>query len=271
MSYFVYVYKDVYEMIKFKVYGLVDPRNNKICYIGITRKLLKRRLYQHNNPSDNNLCKIAKLSRHLKGKQLKFNIVELESCKDEIGMYDKEIYYINLYKSLNYRLYNIQPGGKITINDAESYKRSSITKLKNKENYNYLKGEDSPHTELTDEIVINIFALIKKGYNNCDIQEYYNNKYNISIIKAIRSGQNFKHLFKKYLNLKIPSIKNSSDSSYTGYQKVEIIKLIENDNSIEEIHNIFNKISLSDLRRIKNKVIWKPVWKVFKIMSAISE
>ena len=109
---------------KYKIYGLIDPRTNKICYIGYTTQLLRKRLLQHLNPISGNRSKIAKLHRHLKKKDLKLLIVEIYNCENEDDMYNKEIFYISYFNKLGYNLKNIQEGGKITINNKESYLKS---------------------------------------------------------------------------------------------------------------------------------------------------
>jgi predicted GIY-YIG superfamily endonuclease len=77
----------------YKIYGLINPKTNKICYIGYTTQTLKRRLQQHLNPILENKSKIAKLSRSLKRQDLKLTIVEICQCIDVNDMYEKEIYY----------------------------------------------------------------------------------------------------------------------------------------------------------------------------------
>ena len=255
----------------YKIYGLIDPRTNKICYIGYTTQLLKTRLLQHLNPIPNNLSKIAKLHRYLKRNGLKLSIIEICNCKNEEEMYEKEIFYISHFKNIGYDLKNIQKGGKITINEEESYLKSKRTRLKNKKNYTTYRGENSPISLLTNNEVINIYNLIKKGYNNEDIYKFYNDKCTLSVIKAIRSGQNWKELFDINMKEFIPSIKSSSNECYTGYQKVKIVDLISKNYELCHIHKWFNKISKSDLKRIKNKIIWNPVWKVYKQISAYNK
>lgn len=256
---------------KYKIYGLIDPRTNKICYIGFTQQGLKKRLTQHLNPKPTNESKIAKLHRFLKSKNLKLTIVEIENCKSLEDMYDKEIYYISYYKNLGYKLKNIQDGGKIGVNSEESYNKFRKSMIKNKSDHNYLKGELNRLALLSNNEVLNIYNLIIKGYNNEDIYHFYKDKCKLSTIKAIRSGQTWKDLFNTNLNIKIPSIKSSSKDCYTGYQKLKIIDLINKDYELNHIHKWFNKISKSDLKRIKNKVIWNPVWKVYEQISAYNK
>lgn len=255
----------------YKIYGLIDPRTNKLCYIGYTTQTLKKRLRQHLNPKEENMCKIAKLQRYLNRYNKKLTIFEICNCKSEEEMYEKEIFYISHFKKLGYNLKNIQSGGKNTINDIESYKKFRKTHLKNKEFHNIKKCEESHLSKLSNNDVYEIYKLILKGYNNSDIFYYYKDKCKISCIKAIRNGKNWNSLFKEKLNIIIPSIKSSSNDCYTGYQKLKIIELIIKNYEIEHIQKWFNKVSKSDLKRIKNKNIWIPVWKTYEQISAYNK
>lgn len=256
---------------KYKIYGLIDPRTNKICYVGYTTQLLKSRLLQHLNPISQNLSKIAKLSKYLRKKNLKLSIVEICNCKNEEEMYEKEIFYISHFKELGYNLKNIQKGGKLTINEFESYLKFKKTRLKNKKNYGDYRGENSNCSLLKNNEVINIFNLIKKGYSNEDIYMFYKDRCTLSVIKSIRSGQNWKELFNIHMKVFISSIPSKNITSYRSYQKIKIIELINKNYELQHIHKWFKKISKSDLKRIKNKVIWKPVWKVYEQISAYNK
>ena len=46
------------------IYGLIDPRDSSLCYIGCTIRPRKERLRQHNNVPDTHKSKMANLSRH---------------------------------------------------------------------------------------------------------------------------------------------------------------------------------------------------------------
>jgi hypothetical protein len=255
----------------YKIYGLIDPRSNKLCYIGYTTQTLKNRLRQHLNPKDENMSKIAKLQRYLNKYDKKLSIIEICNCKSEEEMYEKEIYYISHFKSLGYTLKNIQPGGKITINNNESYRKFKKTHLKNKEFHKIKKCEESHLSKLTNKDVLKIYKLIIKGYNNLDIIFYFKDKCKISCVKSIRNGKNWSSLFKSHLDIIIPSIKSSSNDCYTGYQKLKIIDLIVKNYELDHINKWFNKISKSDLKRIKNKNIWVPVWKSHEQISAYNK
>lgn len=248
-------------MKKYLIYGLVDPRNNKICYIGMTSQKLKIRLRQHNNPKKDNLSKIAKLSRFLNKNKLKFSIVELYSCLDEQDMFEKEILFIKEYREKGYLLKNIQPGGLICDN---SYSSSSILRTSNKlkEYYNkniHKKGQDLYNSLFTDKEIIFIYKLIKDFYSNEEILKELNYKCKISAIKAIRTGSNWKHLWNKNFEEPIFSIKTEKNG-YSPRIKLKILDEIENGVDLNHISQKYKLLKKSDIKRICLKKLWTPVW-----------
>lgn len=257
--------------MKYKIYALVDPRNNKVCYIGCTYQNLNKRFLQHLNPIKTNQSKLAKLVRFLKNKSMKLSIIEIDNCSTKEEMYEKEIFHISDYKKRGYELKNIQDGGQININDKQSYLKFKKTHLNNKELHNYLKGEEARLSLLKNYEVLNIYELIKKGYNNEELYELYKDKCSLSAIKAIRAGQTWKTFYKINLNFKVVSIKNYDKNSYKSYQKLKIVDLIIKGYSIKHINKWFKKISISDLKRVQTKQIWQPVWKVHEQISAYNK
>ncbi len=95
------------------VYALVDPRNNNIRYIGVTKNLLHSRLNDHirearNNPQSGNKHKNYWI-KQLLNLDIKPRIILLEKCNDA---YDGEIWWISLFNALSFPpLVNIAKGG----------------------------------------------------------------------------------------------------------------------------------------------------------------
>jgi len=245
---------------KYKVYGLIHPKTNQICYIGYTKQLLNKRLSQHNCPKKNNMCYLAKCKRSLKNE--KFNIVLLKNYNTEEEMLKGEIDYISYYKSLNYKLYNLQEGGNKTSNTKESLKRMIITRNKNNK-WHSLKGEDHGQSLLSEIEVLDIYKLIKEFKSNRDILIDYPNLKRTTL-NQIRKGKTWKHLFVNHFTKSIPSLKNFSKHSYSSNIKIEIIKLINNNIDLKDINIKYNALTISDLNRIKCKQIWIPVWKLYE-------
>ena len=93
--------------MEIKIYGLVDPRDNTVRYVGKTKRDLNIRLSRHINdkPIHNNykynwIC-------NLKKNGLKPIIIELEIC-DETNWVDREQYWIQQFKTLT----NLTSGGE---------------------------------------------------------------------------------------------------------------------------------------------------------------
>jgi hypothetical protein len=93
--------------MEIKIYGLVDPKNNQIRYIGKTQQPLKRRLTQH--IYDNGLSNKYKYNwiNKLKNEGLKPQIIELETCNEE-NWVEREKFHIKN----NNNLTNLTDGGE---------------------------------------------------------------------------------------------------------------------------------------------------------------
>lgn len=251
----------------YQIYGLIHPISNKICYIGYSTQKLKTRLTQHNNPKDSNMSKIAKLRRSLKKQNLKLSIVLLKNCSSEEEMYKEEIFYISFFKKDGFKLYNLQDGGKLTGNPLESYIRSKKSRVNNEYFYKDIKGEKHHLAILSEKDVLKIYTLIKSNYSNEEIFQKLKLKCSLSAIKAVRRGQTWKHLWEQHFTIVIKSLFNRP-GSYESLVKLKIIDLITKNYELIHINKHFSKISISDLKRIKEKQIWKPIWVRY---SAINE
>lgn len=98
------------ENVKYTIYKLIDPMTNEIRYIGLTFNDLKQRLKSH--------C--SEKSKSHKSSWVQSLIKQglkpiIESIEDNILSYDevceREVFYINKYKSEGYRLTNMASGG----------------------------------------------------------------------------------------------------------------------------------------------------------------
>jgi len=101
------------------IYGLIDPRNNKIFYVGYTYNL-KKRLYEHiysYNLNDNRYKK--SIIEKILNAGLKPEMKIIDECEyifnKELNMFEHErleIYYIKKYKEEGIKLTNLTEGGK---------------------------------------------------------------------------------------------------------------------------------------------------------------
>lgn len=252
------------------IYGLIDPRDNSLCYIGCTRNSMKHRLQQHNSAAARRYqSKISNLAKLLYRLKLEFSMIKICTCQSEQEMYDREIHYIAYFKERGYNLRNLQPGGLVNIGTEESHRRASQTKKKLQHTYVNQKGENHPMAKVSEEVVIEICGLIKLGYNNEEIQGKYPTL-NLSGLKALRSGQNWKGLWKEHLGVKIPSIPSQTDKYNTKY-KLDLVGQLYKSRSIEDVAEEFVLVPKSDIKRIAEKKIWTKVWDLYSIISAFKE
>lgn len=122
--------------IEYKIYKLIDPRNNLPRYIGLTFNSLKYRLKSHRcDKSRTHKCNWIK-SILKDGLTPKIEIIESNIYSHEMAC-EREIYWISEYKKLGYDLTNATTGGKTntTINDETRLKMS----LSQKERYKTYK------------------------------------------------------------------------------------------------------------------------------------
>jgi len=111
-------YKKIDNMVY--IYGLIDPRNNKVFYIGYA-EILKRRLAIHLNVNgkrrERNLYK-DNVIRKILNLGLKPQMIVLDSCEKKYNEQQEkynhellEIKYIKEYKKLGIKLTNLTAGG----------------------------------------------------------------------------------------------------------------------------------------------------------------
>ena len=117
------------EEIKYTIYKLIDPISNESRYIGLTFNDLKQRLKSH--CSEKSKSHKSNWINQLKSKGLKPLI---ESIEDDISSYDdvceREIYWIDKYKSEGHPLTNMASGGnKNKKMSDESRKRMSDSQI----------------------------------------------------------------------------------------------------------------------------------------------
>jgi len=139
------------EEIKYTIYKLIDPISYETRYIGLTFNDLKQRLKSH--CSEKSKSHKSNWIQQLKSKGLKPII---ESIEDNISTYDdcceREIYWIEKYKSEGYRLTNMASGGNKNKKMSEEtrqrmseshIKRNKIFKKTYSESTKFLMSESS--------------------------------------------------------------------------------------------------------------------------------
>lgn len=89
------------------VYGLIDPRNRELRYIGVTTQPLERRLSGHiGSISDKNQSSRVKWLRELVERGLRPEIFEIEVV-DDFQEVEAERFYIQYFSYIGCRLTNV--------------------------------------------------------------------------------------------------------------------------------------------------------------------
>lgn len=251
--------------IPYYLYFLIDPRKNKVCYVGLTKQKFKLRLLQHRNPKHSNEASIAKLQRHLKtiGLTLQGEVMA-KGSKELIEALER--YYISGFRLYNGKssIKNHQIGGLTSFGqDPESKIKAWKTKAEKEKKGLYIKkvGEDSSASKLTENQVLAIYDMIKKFYANSEIIEQLGLEIGITGVCQIRSGRTWEHLFKKQNMINIPSL-NVVKGALGSQQKLKILSMIEEGEDNKTIQSLF-KIGTTDLNRIRDKTLWKMPWNVY--------
>lgn len=248
------------------MYYLYDPRDNSICYVGITKQKFKNRLSQHRSPKKSNMASIAKLQRHLKsiGLTLSGEVV-LKGSEKLVSMFEK--YMVTGFKMYLGRdsIKNHQIGGRDAFSCApESKQKAWITRNENLKSgkTSILRGEASASAKITEKEVLEIYSLIKQFYANSEILDKLFLPIGITGLCAIRNGTNWSELFKKEGMINIPSM-NVVKGALNSQEKLKVLSLIEQGVDFKVIQETY-KVQTTDLTRISNKTLWKMAWNVYE-------
>jgi len=152
------------------IYTLEDPISKEIKYVGVTKRSLKKRWYDH--CSNYYLKKVnhktATWIKSLKAKNLK-PLINLLAIVDDDNRYEEEVFYIQLLKSWGFNLKNHTEGGsggisikrKFFKHTEETKKRISIANSK-PHSEEWIKNAADSHCK----------KIIKLNLNNEIIKEY---------------------------------------------------------------------------------------------------
>lgn len=248
------------------MYYLYDPRDNSLCYVGITKQKFQSRLGQHRSPKKSNMASIAKLQRHLKsiGLTLQGEVV-LKGSEELVSKFEK-------YMVTGYKMYagkdsikNHQIGGRDAFSCApESKQKAWVTRNENLKSgkTTIIRGEDSASAKVTEKQVLEVYSLIKQFYTNSEILDKLSLPIGVTGLCAIRNGTNWRGLFIKEGMINIPSM-NVVKGALNSQDKLKVLSLIEQGLDFKEIQKTY-KVQTTDLARIKEKTLWKMAWKVYE-------
>lgn len=172
--------------IKTYVYGLVDPRNNIVKYVGVTKNSINQRLNDHVRDSNNaNIGNKHKnyWIQQLLDKELTPEIVILEECKNQDDAYKAEIWWIDFIGIEN--LTNVALGGDRPPS-WKGRKHSEETKQKQSESIRAYyakndpprKGKKAPRHEIEKARKTKIKnGTLHKNWTDCYTQDELNKIY----------------------------------------------------------------------------------------------
>jgi hypothetical protein len=244
------------------LYVLHDPRNGNVCYVGITKQSFKNRLLQHRNPKNTNQASIAKLQRYLKSNGMTLQGEVLAKGSESFISALEKYVITGFWRYLGKKsIKNHQIGGRDSFGLAPESKQKAwetISKKRKEGLYESREGEKSSSNKLTETQVINIYNLIKQFYSNSEIIEMLDLNIGLTGLNQIRQGKNWKYLWNKEGMIPIPSLKKES-GGLPSPTKVDIVKQINEGVNLKYLQSRYG-LHLSDSKRIKEKVLWKPVW-----------
>lgn len=238
------------------IYGLFDPRNEELRYIGQTRANLNQRLYQHVSEKSfshkANWIKILKINGFLP------EIFELKKSNELDANIDEEL-EIAIWKSLGARLTNMLPGGTGLTKDHSETAKERISKTMKRK---YIEG-----TQKGFQLGHKISDSIKKKMSD----SHKNNKKEIDratkvLIDFNKSGMVSKEerlirserLKSRYLNNPelFSKMVNASIEKNSKLSKEDLITVYRVLLSGESIRLVSEKYNLGEetVRRIKNKM-----------------
>lgn len=193
--------RDIFKPVnkKLVVYSITNIKDNKV-YIGISRQVIKRignHLYYLKHKEHKNYMYIHKAINAHGIDNFVFKILEV--CIDEKSLKNKEVYWVDFYKSnIKGKGYNLTSGGELSIPNEETTLKKINSSIKVKVAQYNLKGE-----------LLNTFISVKEASRVLNISDSDIHRCS----KKNWSRNNF--MFKKYKNKplnKIPEYKDNKAS-----------------------------------------------------------
>ena len=222
--------------VSYKIYCLIDPRNNEVLYIGFTGQTLEKRLHEHMNCD----CRYykGKWLTILKKENLSPIIISIDNADNLKEIKEKEVYYIDLYKKQGASLTNLTGGGdggyKVEWSE-ERRKKYSESRLGEK---HHMYGKT-----LTKEWKDKIGESVSGEKNG-----FYGKKHSLETIEKCRQGA-LKQ--KKRVGWKMTEEQRKKISEKaTGRKRSEEEKLVIS-------NNLRNRGPISEDTRAKLKKAWE--------------
>jgi hypothetical protein len=166
----------------YKIYALIDPRNEMIKYIGLTSKTLDKRLHWHLKSAHKKNKKLNWI-RFLINNNLNIKIILIEDNLSKNEASEKEQYYIKLYSKNN--LKNSTSGGEVGFTFTPQVKaklKKSLTGRKLSETHRENIGKSSIGRFLSEESRDKLADKVK--------QEWQNNPERLAEMRARKGDSN---------------------------------------------------------------------------------
>lgn len=154
------------------------------------------------------------------------------------------------YNRQNNKLDNLE-----SCSASENVKHAKLNPLRQK-----ITGENNPMSHLSENDVINIYQMIKNGYDNIDIATKYHihDRY----VSLIRHGKRWKHLYSKYFNYEDEHY--SLGQNFLSKEKIFYVltQLTTTTRSNNEIALDVN-LDKTLISAVRHKRIWGRAWRYF--------
>lgn len=119
-------------------------------------------------------------------------------------------------------------------------------------------GENNGNSLLKENQVLEIYELIKKGYNNQEIAKNFN--LNFRTISQIRTGRRWNHLYKKYMK---ETIKSNNLRNKNIERNLKLLYEIIKGNKSNTVLAKEYELEPSMISRIKSKKTWLQMWNLY--------
>lgn len=163
----------------------------------------------------------------------------------------------------------ITPDEEYTAKVAQTYLEvhgvrtiTSVTSERKKQGlYESREGEKSSSNKLTECQILEIYKLIRQFYSNSEILDMLALDIGLTGLNQIRHGKSWKYLWEQEGMIVIPSLKKEK-GGLSSPNKIKVLTDIENGTSVEDIKQKY-QLQTTDIKRIKEKTLWKPVWDIY--------
>ena len=216
--------------MKFHIYGLIDPRNNNLRYVGFTQQVVKNRANQHFKPAKlkvnnrkNNWIK------SVKSDGLTPQFLTLESYEEKNEALQAEIDLIAYFKYIGCDLTNVTSGG----DEGAKYVRTDEVKAKISKS-----SKGRKHTQVTKNKISSSLQGLKRNHST---------EHRLKISKSLSNRKLTEELKLKSVKGKITKLTSSKIANIKELYLVHACK-------VSQIAELFSVHPSTISRVINNKL-----------------